>query len=259
MTDRSLERESRARVLERLMALLMQPAKLPRWEALPREMQQGLRAACFLLDVQAGRDAETLVLHVLPRLERQLHHRTERVREERRERVRGAISWAGTYRARAGAQGDPTLYVCRETRHEYDTPENQLLRLMVDRLEACRAAVPAPLRGGTSWEGGAVPRSTPLRLERLRAALAGFRANPRLREVTLPHRATELQLRRAEASRMREYAEVRRLYARYEAVVLAADPWPELVAVARRVLLLPAAEGPEAEPWLQVGAALLRG
>ncbi len=245
-------------VHRRLLALAVE-VPMP-WETVVRlDLRFAARAAYFLLGV-GGPDVETFLTQTLERLLRQLTRVTEQQQVEYRGRVRGRILWSATFKARYLQDYAPSLYVCREVQREYDTPENQLLKYLVEGLGHCLEAVPATLRTGFSYfpaQQGAPPRSIGERLSRMETAFNSLRHNARLREVTLPNRIEESHLLRAETSRTEEYGEVVRLYRRYRAIV-ESPRWEGFAQAGRHLLLLPAQADPAGEPWLRIGAALLR-
>jgi hypothetical protein len=253
--------QSEVDVQRRLLALAVQVPRPVPWERIATpDLRFAARAAYFLLD--AGRDdAESFLTYTLERLLSQLTRITEQRQVEYRGRVRGRIVWPATFKARYLEEYDPSRYVCREVRREFDTPENQLLRYVVEQIGKCLGAVPATLRAGTSYlPDPAAGRRLPdpaARLSRMEAALNTFRPNARLREVSLPQRIEESHLLRAETSRTEEYGSVARLYRRYRATV-ESPAWDGFAQTGRRLLLLPAQADAEGEPWLQIGAALLR-
>lgn len=73
------------------------------------------------------------LLAQMPALIRRLSTTTVPEREQSTERVRGYISWAETFSARA-ATGLPHVYVTNPTRRAFLTPENQLLVFALDAI-----------------------------------------------------------------------------------------------------------------------------
>ena len=249
-------------VLRRLLQVLMSPPPAtPAWERLAPSARFGLRASYFLLDVDAGGDAETFLTYLLDRLLRRLDRRTEDRAVEARDRLRGPIVWPATLAARSCRDYDPTRFICRERRNEFDTPENQLLKFVLERVAECAQAVPAALRWGVCYvptRGGAGPLPTAERLRRMEAALAGLRHHARLAAVTLPPRLDEVHLLRAETSRTEEYGAVAHVYRRYRAVVEATSWAAGVVASGKRVLPLPGQVTPDSDVWIEIGVAVLR-
>jgi hypothetical protein len=264
-------------VLRRLVGHLMAPAA-PALGHLDPPERFALQATYFLLDVDTAggtgatgatgaiktkptESAETFVTWVLERLLRRLRHTTEQRQVELQDRVRGRVVWPATYKARLGGGYTPALHVCREVRHRFDTPENRLLKYVVERLHECIQAVPAALRTGACYlpaTGGRSPLGTHERLARMETALRSFRLHPHLREVVLLPRLDDGHVQRAEAARVREYAAAALIYRRYRALVLS-PAWPEhVVAAGRRALPLPGSVTPEGDRWIRLGAAVLR-
>ena len=247
-------------VLRRLLALAMAPGP-PRWPELAPAVRRAVQACYFLLDADPAGDAEILASQVLERLLRQLSHTTEQRQVEYRGRLRGRIGWPATFKARASADYDPTRYVCRAVHHDFDTPENQLLKFVVERVHECLQVVPEIVRCGTCYfpaMGGRDALAIASRLGRMEPAVNSFRRNARLRTVTLPEQIGERHLLRAETASLEEYATVAHIYRRYQALV-GSPRWHEQVAVVgKRMLLLPERWTPESDPWIRLGAAILR-
>lgn len=249
-------------VLRRLLALALGSRAPEIGAQLSPALQRAARATYFLLDVEPNRDTETFVTLTLDRLLRQLNRRTEQQQIELQGRLRGRVIWPATLKARHTQGYDPARYVCREVRREYDTPENQLLRYMVERINECLAAVPEVLRTGRSYipaalDTGSQARSSDTRLARIERVLNMLRFNARLRDVTLLPRVEEFHILRAETARCEEYASVAQIYRRYASIVLVPS-WRGLAAAGQRVLLLPTRVDPAGEPWIRLGASLLR-
>jgi hypothetical protein len=250
-------------VLRRLLGLMM--ASYPaatREQILSPGAHFATAAAYFLLDVEPQGGVETFITYTLGRLLRQLNRNTEQRRAEYRGQIRGRIEWTATFKARHRQDYDPTRYVCREVRHQYDTPENQLLKYLVERMGECLQAIPEVIRAGACYfpatgNHGPPSTATAARLGRMEAALNNFRRNVRLQYVTLPQHIDELHLLRAETARMEEYAALARIYRRYRAVVVPPS-WAEIVAIGKRMIPLPGHAGPDGDPWIRLGAAVLR-
>jgi hypothetical protein len=249
------------RILRHLIGLLLaDPNEQPPDQILPPDRQAAAKAAYFLLHVDAATDVDSFVVHTLDRLLLQLSHHTQQVPVQQRERVRGRINWPATYKARFEQDYDPARFVCHEVRHQYDTPENQLLKYLLDRIERSLDDVPERLRNGACYFPADLDRP-PVRVavwvERLRTTLLQLRRNIRLRGVTLPPVVDEAHLRRANLSRVEEYASVAQLYERYAAIA-AAPSLAILIPLGRRVLIVPDRLDDEGETWLRFGAALFR-
>jgi hypothetical protein len=249
-------------VLRRLVGLAMASSAAGFWQrGLAPEVRPVFAATYFLLDNKPGRDVETFIHVTMKRLLQQLTRRTERQPVTYQGQVRGRIDWAATYKARYSQDYDPTRYVCHEVRRQYDTPENRLLKYMVEQVTTCMSMIPEALRQGSCYTpatngqpGGQL--ATIARIQNLQDALINSRASVRLRDISLPDTIDESYLVRAETSRTEEYAEVAYLYRHYQQVVLSLS-WKGIVAIGRRVLVLPAAAGAEEDAWIRLGAAIL--
>jgi len=251
-------------VMRRLLALIMAaPAEHPdeKWGR-SSAFLSAAASTYFLLDPQPRSGVKRFVTRTLERLVQQLSRSTQQRQMEYRGQVRGRIAWPATFKARYGQDYDPTRFVCREVRHQYDTLENQLLRYVVARIHDCIRSVPKALRNGACCYGPGTgdlnPRSTASELADIETVLGRLRRNVRLWEVPLPDQINELHLLRAKTSRVEEYTEVARVYEHYRAIVETYS-WEALADASKRVLLLPPDAGPAGEPWIQLGADMLRG
>ena len=226
-------------------------------------------ALALLLDETPGRDLAHFCRYDLPRLLQHLSRRTQGTRTELHGRVRGRIEWPATIKARHSGEYDPTRFVCREVRHQFDTPENQLLVAFLDLLDAAQAGVPAWLRDGAlvaaaplpdEDEAAAASPSTSRRLAALRVSTQRARRNVYLRQVTPPPQVTDEQRRRARQADVPEYGRVLALYTHVDDHLRRPDTVAArayAAAVFQRVLPLPATLTPRADGWLQALVALL--
>ena len=247
-------------VLQRLLALAMSPRRHTAWEQLVEAGGLYATAATyFLLDVEPQVGVEEFAGYTLGRLLQQLSHKTEQLQVEYRGLVRGRIIWVATYKARFTRDVDPARYVCREVRQQYDTPENQLLKYVIERIDQCVKGVPEVLRSGMCYfpaARGRGPSRTADRLGNIAAGLSSARRNVYLRDVTLPQRISDLHLSRAETAEMDEYRAVARIYRRYDDIV-ASPAWHKIAAVGKHALPLPGRTGVDGELWLRLGSDIL--
>ncbi len=247
-------------VLRRLLGLLMTTQPRAPDQILDRTTGLAARATYFLLNTDERGDVETLLTRTLDRLLQQLSHDTQQWPVVQRERVRGRIMWHATFKERYSQDYDPTRFVCREVHHQYDTLENQLLKYMLNQIKQCLENVPSVLRVGACYfpdQSGRFPVSLRPWFENLETILVRTRRHVRLREITLPAKISEVHVLHAKVSRQEEYASVARLYENYQSIVLSSD-WTGVAAVSKRVLPLPDRADVNSDPWIQLGAALLR-
>jgi hypothetical protein len=258
-------------VLRRLLGLAMAPQQEAAWQELERPAARFAIAATFFLlcvparDESGLPDVEFFAVNVLERLLQHLSRRTEELQTEYQGRVRGRIVWPATYKARYGQDYDPSRYVCREVRHQFDTPENQTVKYAAEHvIGGCLSAVPDLLRAGTCYQ--AFPREgreahsrigIAIRLANIETALNRFRHNAYMREVTLPRQLTDTHTVRAGMAKLDEYRAAVQICRYYEEIVRAPSR-ATLVSIGQRVLPLPARTGDDAEPWLRLAAAILR-
>lgn len=252
-------------VLRRLLELALDAgAADARLAAAPDAALRGLAATLFLLDEQAGRDALRFLQDGLNRILQHMTRRTEQQCVEQRSQVRGRVAWPATYKARYGQDYDPARFVCFEVRHQFDTPENQLVKRLVTQVEHCLQAVPAILRTGVCYfPAGRLrgPVFVASRLAELETALSPYRRNVYMRGVTLPDEITAMHVQRAVTARLADYRAAAALHAHLNAGAAAPAREPlrrYLTGAGGWPLPLPGRAGAEAEPWIGYAAAVLR-
>jgi hypothetical protein len=152
----------------------------------------------------------------LPKRLRQLRTTVSQRIVERRGEVRGRIDWQETAKRRYQEAGvSQTQYACRETRENYDTDENLVLKILLSRIHRAvfddlELALEAPAE--YPWVGVWVdePQSLAAELNRL------YRTNIYLERInTNGRRVTERMLRSVERSRNPLYQEAAQLLSRY--------------------------------------------
>ena len=220
----------------------------------------GLSAAYFLLAMDQQGGMEQFVTYQLGRIVQQLSRTTEQKRVEYAGQVRGRILWSETIKARAGGDFNPQRFVCRELLRRYDTPENQLVKYMIERIYEALHAVPLLVRSGICYfpaGGVSLPTLTASRLRRMETAVNNLRYHVRVREIPLPTKIEAEHLDAAANTRMEEYNEVVRAYHQYRALLLQPE-WSAFVRVGKTALLLPGTAADEGEPWIRVAAAILQ-
>jgi hypothetical protein len=250
-----------AAALRRLLAFSTSPPERAAWTELQASGRIfGAVATFFLLDRDPQHDVEFFTVYTLGRLLYHLTRRHEADQVEYQGQVRGRVAWPPTFKARYAQDYDPTRFICREVRYRYDTPENQLLKFVLDRIGHCLEGVPDELRSGLyvyPSDYGQPALATAERLVAVEGALARLRRNVYLRQVSLPLQITEVHEVRAETAKMDGYRDVLRVYRRFQEVV--ALPSRELLyVIGRRVLPLPRRPDRDNALWFQLGAEILR-
>lgn len=216
-----------------------------------------MREGWFLLHRTRAGDPTSFVTHTLEQLLRHFSFQTDRVSREYRGRVRGKVAWPETIKRRYTSGHDPTIFVCREVKRDYDTPENQLLRFFLARIEEMVRRVPPVMRGGWCFYPGALDdagASIDDDLQPMRAALARLHRDARIRSISLPAKITERHLVRTESSKLEAYAVLAELFRRYRACVHGRT-WDGIGRLARVMLPLPEQPDGEGEPWVRFAAA----
>jgi hypothetical protein len=234
-------------------------------QRLDRQGWFAVGATYFLLAETRPVSVERFVTYTLGRLMQQLSRETERRYVAYAGQVHGRIDWPHTIKAQHTESADPTRFVCREVHRRYDTPENQLLKYVVEGIHACLLSIPAVMRGGTCYylsDGEGVPLAaaipTAIRLGRIETALNHARYHVRYREITQPYDITGEHLRHVEISRQQEYADVVQLYHRYQGMTTAPARWLSQSGPDGHVLPLPArADDRDGRWWVSLGAAVI--
>lgn len=254
-----------AGIFSRLIGMTLSTRDLHLEQSFPPGFDQHAREVYFILyqDPQGGIDSISFINITLERILRGLVSQTDRIQREYRGRVRGRVAWAATCKARLSKEYDPTRFVCTEVHRHFDTPENQLLRYMVETIWSLVETIPAIIRQGFyCLTGPAASKSmsvlsTRMRLSGVETRLPRLRRHPQLRQITIPDRITIEHLRCAETSKMEEYGEVARLYRRYHRCLIRRDQ-QELVDLGHALLPLPGHLDEEGEYWLRVAAMILK-
>ena len=242
-----------------LEALQAEKSPVDFWRSLPPSRRYAVASTYFTVAVAPltpdGLTLDHFLEQIVARLLQGLSRRTRREEVTYSGRVRGTINWPATFKARHGRDYDPTRFVCRELRYEYDTMENQLLRFFVQRLVESIHLVPDSIRRG---EWFAIGRNESIsiadRMNRLESRLTEQLRHVHFREVTLPTHITPEHLLRAGTSRTEEYGAVATLYRQYVAIVRNGE-WSSTRRLLRTGLVLPAGTEPL---WDGVNVAVLR-
>jgi hypothetical protein len=229
-----------------------------------------MTAACFLLyqppeqqtDPNGRRVAAfgvaDFLSYTVPQLLPQLNRTTQLQRMLLQGQVRGRVDWDGTYKARYSADGNPAIFVCRQSGRRYDRPENQLLKFVLDRIQACLNRVSPEMRIWFAWKrprDGSERQRVVVGVElaeiahRVRLHLGSVY----LREVSLPESIGEAHLRAVRTAKNPLYGDVLQIYRLYVDIVAVSKwrswkgalddtaplPPPERDEVARLLLMTP--------------------
>jgi hypothetical protein len=159
----------------------------------------------------------------VPSLLRKLSCSTEARPVEMQGAVRGRIDWAATWKARHTGDPNPALFICREVERQYATPENELLRYVLEKLKAALGEVPPLLRGGACWPAGAASRPASIAplLADLQDAAQRHLRHAALRKIKPPDSIAAQHLLRARSSKTAEYGEVAKMYRDYAELTIA--------------------------------------
>ncbi len=255
MTDLFTEE---ATILRRLLGLtLATPASDIREQV---AQVAGLPETYFLLGMDRAGGVERFVTYHLGRIVQQLSRYTEQKQVAYSGQVRGRVLWSATYKARTTGDVNPHRFICREVERRYDTPENQLVKYVIEKLAEMLYTIPEIVRSGACYfpDGGLVaPTVTATRLRRMETALNQLRYHVRLREIPLPHEIDAVHLTAAANHRMEEYAELKRVYELYRDLCLQ-PKWKIFVQVGQQSLPLPGTLQGEGEKWVGIAAAILQ-
>lgn len=221
-------------------------------------------AALFMIDVRPGVDVLRFLDQGLNRICQHMTRIAERKVNTYHGQVRGHIAWSTTYKTRLDKDYDPSLYVCFEQHNRYNTPENQLVKLLVEHIAHTHEMIPAPLRDGICYSPAASARAPALLIHRWREVallLDRFERNIYMRTVALPEQINAQHLVRTSTAKLVEYVDAARLYTLLTQRVLTTD----LTAVKQyigevtaRPLPLPRQVGAESEFWIRCAAGALR-
>ena len=252
-----------AGVLRHFIGMLMEPIAPRPWDRLfSGEAHLTARATYFLLhrEKTSGMDSEDFITRVLERILHQFTCSTRREQVALQGRVKGKVLWPATLKSRYTDDYDPTRFVCREVHRHFDTPENQLLRYMVETIGHWIQAVPDVMRQGFCYSPGSgfhSPTTIAARLDKMEDYLIRLRRDRRLREVTVPATINEEHLLRSEVAKMEEYSLVAALYRQYKNTVISPS-WNGVVQFGHTVLPLPGKPDADGYPWLRLAAAVVR-
>ncbi len=221
------------------------------------------RAAYFLLsprEVGGMRDVVSFVSEVLDGLIAQLSRTAQPNKVMYPGRIRGQVDWKATFKARSGPKYDPGCFVCREIKHQFDTPENQLLKSVLTHIARCLTLIPVTIRYGYCFvrtRSSLEVIRPDAALQRIEAALKRHQRNIYLQGVTIPSNITQQHLLRATTSHVEEYAEVAKVYYQYVSVV--ATPAREAISrIGHHTVIMPDQLSEDSGPWIELGAWLLK-
>lgn len=227
------------------------------WQDASTAEQRAWSAALFIFDgcaVKLRNFLEETAFRIL----RQLQAYTTPVATTYRDRVRGRVHWPATFKSRLEGDAHPLQYVCRETRYQYATPENELFRYTVARIGEALQHIPSWLRNGVGYAAGeSGPIALRNQVELLELALNRLQRSKLLQTIPVPERITEFHFLRARTSRMEEFVRVAEVATQQLAVVETMAP-VAISAIGRRTLLLPATAGAMEKRWLNFAGGLLQ-
>ncbi len=211
-------------------------------------------AAYLLADARRENDILVFMSETLPLLLRQLRRTTHRQRVTYQGQVRGRIDWPATSKARLQNEVNPALYVCRPPQRQDNTPENQLVKYLLERLNELVHDLAQELQEAELWT--AVSDTHLLFSKRLAQIAFHLRQtlnHARLRAVETPPVILPTHLIKARASKIELYGHVAHLYAQYESILLHAD-WADLRKIMGQAILLPNPAVPFGDTCLQLAA-----
>lgn len=212
-------------------------------------------AAYFLADTRAGRDVHTFVTRTLPLLLRQLQRTTQRERVPFQGQVRGRVDWPATYKARAQNDANPALFVCRPPHRQHDTPENQLLKFLLNAVAQQMEQIDPVMLTAVHWTSGgaSAPDWLAKRINDMRYQLRVAQSHVRLRQVETPAKITPRHLLKARASKTELYGQAADLIVRYQQLIEQAD-WTAVRPILAQTILLPTPGDPHADTCLALAA-----
>ncbi|MGK7956849.1 MAG: DUF2357 domain-containing protein [Crocosphaera sp.] len=248
-------------VINALIFYLMNPLPLSLEEVLLSKSQKLIiRLIYFLLNQKKEENFNYFVLDTLPRLLEQIHHTTIRKNVEYQGKIRGQVLWPATYKARLSQDYNPNLYHCRQVQLYFNTPENQLLKYLIETLQRDLKIIPPFIRNGFCFI------STPKQqniiaiissLQIIENTLKQALKNIYLRQVESLHHISSLHLQKAENSRIEDYGQVAKLYQNYHQNMIQSDLYP-FYREGQHFLLLPNQVTAETDIWIKAAAVCLK-
>lgn len=237
---------------EFIQCLLLRPEPTPNAALLE---QMALTAYLVSPAASAGPSVEDFIYRLMPVLLRQLRRVAEPERVELQGAVRGRVDWAATHRRRLSQASDPQLFICRQTRRQYATPENELLVYVLQQLQQLLTNVPPYLHTGAYRVNNRfVPLET--RLARLQTRLRQYRQHIYLREIPVPTYISSRHLLKAETSKTEWYGQLAKFYTASQTLLTSLSP-EACMARLRETPLLPGTLTPPGDAVIQLTAWML--
>jgi hypothetical protein len=195
-------------------------------------------AACFLLyraPDPAAPSVHGFLFRTAPLLLPRLSRSTERQRVDSRGHIRGRIDWCGTHKARLIREADPGAFVCLHSRRDFDRPENQLFKYLIEHVHLALDRIPTALGGWLACGQALRGVKGPPRLGACFAGLAHqmrrLRGHVHLSGVSVPAAIAPEHTRAARSAKTWLYSAVADLYDFYQVVVALPDRqrWGEIL------------------------------
>lgn len=189
-------------------------------------------------------DIKEFLMVVVPRILRRISHSTKEEVIVNRNQVKGRIDWGATTKERCTQGMDPTIFVCKPPYRIYDLPENQLLKIVLEKtrklIEESKSLPKVEEKEivlddlktgeGQKWED---------RVALLRFNVSKLLKHIYMREIDIPPVVNERMLKRARTSRNKDYEWVEKLYDQYDRLIQKREESLLKELLERRVL----------EPW----------
>ncbi|MCA9935405.1 MAG: hypothetical protein KC415_15825 [Anaerolineales bacterium] len=218
------------------------------------DLRRSLGMAYFLADSHDKQDVLTFVSDTLPLLLRQLQRTTRRERIAFQGQIRGRVDWPATTKARLQNEVNPALYVCRPPLRQDNTPENQLLKFLLEAIDRLIRDLSLDMQNAELWTAVSdthFPFSQ--RLAQITFHVRQALGHARLRPVETPEMVTARHLVKARASKTELYGLVAQLYDQYKVVVVDGR-WLDLLPIFGRTILLPDPAVPLGDTCIQLAA-----
>lgn len=254
-------------ILRRLLELALASDKSPIWPQLEAAGLVGTVGATYFLLAPSpisqpkpsiGDGVEAFMSIALHRLLQHLTHRTDLRMVDYQGQVRGRIVWPQTYKARYSDNYDPSRIVCREARFQYDTPENQLIKHVVECIQRSLLQIPNVMRLGICYSSNSQnTRTTINRIAVIETALKQYRRNIYMQRVTSVEKLDETHRQRAQLADLDEYREALKLFDFYQNVVVNTS-FDVIAECGKQLLPLPGYTELSTDLWLKLGVEILR-
>lgn len=246
-----------------ISCLMKTTSQFEPWQELTKQQQLAICSTYFILDINPEHPQYTVdyfVQQTLKRIFAQLMHKTRQYKVESQGSIRGCIHWPLTLKSRYSEVRESPVYICRRVQHYFDTPENQLLKYLIDCIVRSIQLIPTCIRTGfchlpsaqsSSWQ------TITTRLTAIESLINLYQQNIQLRNITLPKLIDSSYIVKTENTDSEAYLQVTKLYQRYQSVVISGQR-ESIKDIGRRILVLPNQVNKDTQTWINIAAYCLK-